>query len=177
MEITAILARGGNNVIGVNNQLPWYLPADLTFFKQKTLGRHIIMGRKCFESIVKPLPKRVNIVVTRDMFYIANGVLIAHSIEEALFLAAEAGETEAMILGGAEIYRQAMPFCNRLLITDVNTSPEGDVYFTEPEWSEWEEVWSEAHLADDRNLFDYTFREFKRIRGLELPDFSLFEPY
>jgi dihydrofolate reductase len=121
------------------------------------------MGRKCFDSIVKPLPKRVNIVVTRDLYFAASGVLVAHSIEDALMMAADNGETEAMILGGAQIYDQSMLYWHKLLLTDVDYAPEADVFFTEPNWADFKEVWSESHEPDEKNKYAYTFREFARI--------------
>ena len=103
MTISAIVATAKNNVIGRNNEIPWYLPADLKYFKKTTIGHHIIMGRKSFLSICRPLPKRTNIIVTRDPFFMASGCIVCHSIQEALNMAKENGDDEAFIIGGGQI--------------------------------------------------------------------------
>ncbi len=162
MRISAIVAVARNGVIGRDNQIPWYLPADLKFFKRTTLHHHVIMGRRSFLSIGRPLPKRTNIVVTRDPFFVASGVLIAHSVEEALLLARQAEEKEAFIIGGSQIYAASMPYWHRLYLTEVDTEPEGDTFFPEMEWSEWQLVKEERHEPDDRNEFGYTFKILDR---------------
>lgn len=156
MQISIIVARTENNVIGKDNQIPWYLPADLKYFKQTTVGHHIIMGRKCYESIGKPLPGRINIVITRQKKYEAPGCLVVHSLEHALDIARIQGEDEAFIIGGAEIYRLALEQTTRLYITEVHAKVEGDVFF--PEIGEdWILISEQHNDADDRNEFDYTF--------------------
>ena len=164
MIISAIVAAAKNNVIGKDNQIPWYLPADLIYFKKTTLGHHVIMGRKCFRSIGKPLPKRVNIVLTRDPFFSADGVLVAHSVEEALGLAYDDGAEEVFILGGGEIYRDSMDLWDKLYLTEVDIEPEGDVFFPEIVPSEWVETWREAHEPDAKNEFAYTYRLLERVQ-------------
>jgi dihydrofolate reductase len=128
MIVSAIVAVAKNGVIGAEGQIPWYLPADLAWFKKTTLGHHIIMGRNSFHSIGRPLPKRTNIVVTRDPFFSAEGVLIAHSVEEALGMAFDNGETEAFIIGGGQIYKESIDLWDKLYLTSVETEPEGDVF-------------------------------------------------
>lgn len=163
MLVSAIVAVGNNRVIGKDNDLPWYLPADLRYFKKTTLGRHIIMGRKCYESIGQPLPKRTNIVLTRNAFFTGTGLIVAHSIEEALQLAADNGETEAMILGGGEIYRQSVPLWDRLYLTQVDVDvPDGDTFFPELDPAQWTLVREEAHDPDEKNPHAYAFRVYER---------------
>lgn len=158
MTVSAIAAIARNRAIGKDNQIPWYLPADLQYFKKTTLHHHIIMGRKSFESIGRPLPNRTNIVVTRDPFFVATGCVITHSVEEALAWAEANGETEAFIIGGGEIYRQSWPYIDRLYLTEVDTEVEGDVFFPALEESEWTEISKDAHLPDEKNALPYVFR-------------------
>jgi dihydrofolate reductase len=162
MTISAIAATARNNVIGKDNQIPWYLPEDLKFFKRTTIGHHIIMGRKNFLSIGRPLPKRTNVVITRDPFFTATGCIMAHSLDEALEIAKRNGEDEAFIIGGGEIYRQSLPYWDKLYLTEVDLEVEGDVFFPEIDESEWEEISSEPHKADEKNPCDFTFRVFER---------------
>jgi len=164
MIISAIVAVAQNNVIGKNGAIPWYLPADLRFFKQTTLNHHVIMGRRSFDSIGRPLPKRTNVVITRDPFFIGTGCIVAHSVEEALRIARDHGETEAFIIGGGEIYRQSMPFWDRLYLTRVDAAIEGgDAFFPQIDIDEWEIVASQAFPADEKNEFSYTFLRMDRI--------------
>lgn len=163
MIVSAIVAVAKNNVIGKDNQIPWYLPADLSWFKRTTLGHHILMGRNCFRSIGRPLPKRTNIVITRDPFFTADGVLVAHSIEEALGMAYDAGETEAFIIGGGEIYRDSADLWDKLYLTEVELETEGDVFFPAMEPSEWQEIWRESHTVDEKNEYPYVFSILERV--------------
>lgn len=162
MIVSAIVAAAKNNVIGKDNQIPWYLPADLAYFKKTTLNHYVIMGRKCYDSVGRPLPKRTNIVVTRDPFFTAEGVIVAHSMEEALGIAFDGGETEVFILGGGHIYRESLDIWDKLYLTEVDIEPEGDVYFPEIDHSEWRETWREAHEADAKNEYAYVFRILER---------------
>ncbi len=167
MLVSAIVATAHGGVIGKDNQIPWYLPADLTYFKRTTLNHHIIMGRNCFESIGRPLPKRTNIVITRDTFFTATGVLVAHSVEEALGIAYDNEETEAFIIGGGVIYRETIDICDKLYLTEVDLTVKGDVFFPDIDFSEWKEVWSESHEADEKNEYDYRFRVLERIESTD----------
>lgn len=163
MTLSAIVAISSNNVIGKDNDLPWYLPADLKYFKKTTLGHPVIMGRKSYESIGRPLPKRTNIIVTRDPFYISSNILVTHSMEEAISLAEDINNDEVFIIGGAMIYESSLPYLNRMYITEVQTDIEGDTFF--PEWSqeEWRLVSEDHHTADEKNEFDYAFKVYERI--------------
>ena len=163
MIISAIVARAENNIIGKDNDLPWHLPNDLKWFKAKTLNRHIIMGRKSFESISKPLPRRTNIVVTRDRAFFHSGIEVVHSIDEALMFAHAAGEEEAFILGGGKIYEQTKDLWHRLYLTEVHASPEGDTFFPEIDTSQFNVSFEESHKADERHKYAYTFKILDRI--------------
>ena len=162
MTISAIVAIAKNNVIGKDNDIPWYLPADLKYLKKTTLNHHIIMGRNCYESIGKPLPKRTNVVLTRNPFFIVSNCYVTHSIEEALELAKDNGEEEAFIIGGAQIYGQSMDLWDKLYLTEVDLEVEGDVILPEINFDEWELISEEKHQADEKNEHDYTFKVFQR---------------
>lgn len=165
MLISSIVAMAHNRVIGDDtNNIPWHLPADLKYFKKKTTGHHIIMGRKCFESIGRPLPNRTNIVLTRDPYFIATGVLIAHSLEEALEIAYENGEQEAFIIGGGMIYELSQKYWDKLYITEVDLDVKGSVYFPELNLSEWNQSFEEAHMPDLKNKYPYIFKIYDRIQ-------------
>lgn len=164
MIISAIVAMAKNRVIGRANDIPWYLPADLKYFKKTTLNHHIVMGRKCFESIGRPLPKRTNIVITRNPFFIASGCIITHNLEEAVGIAKANGETEVFIIGGGQIYDIAMPHIDRLYLTEVDLEVDGDVFFPELAMDEWQVVSEEKHQADEKNEFDYGFKVLERKR-------------
>ncbi len=167
MIVSAIVAISQNGVIGKDNQIPWYLPADLKYFKRTTLHHHVIMGRQTFASIGRPLPLRTNIIVTRDPFFIAAETLVAHSVEEALSIALDAGETEVFIIGGGQIYRQSLPYWDKVYLTRVETIIEGDIFFPELSPLAWRKISSEQHPADDRNEFPYRFEIYERIPSLE----------
>lgn len=163
MIISAIVARSKNNVIGLGGQIPWYLSADLKYFKKTTLNHHVIMGRKTFESIGRPLPKRTNVVITRDIYFAASGCVIAHSVEEALELAKRNEEQEAFIIGGSEIYKLSLPYLDKIYLTEVLAEFEGDKFFPELDFSNWKEVKSEAFDADEKNQYPYVFRVLEKI--------------
>lgn len=163
MTVSAIVAIAKNRVIGHQNQIPWYLPADLKYFKKVTTGHHVIMGRKSYESIGRPLPNRTNVVITRDPYFIATGCMVVHSLLEALEFAQSNGETEAFVIGGGEIYQQSWPYLDRIYLTEVETAPEGSVFFPAMDENEWIAVSAEAHLADEKNEFPYVFKVFNRV--------------
>lgn len=168
MLVSAIVATDRHRAIGKDNDIPWYLPADLNYFKRTTLNHHIVMGRNTFESIGRPLPKRTNVVLTRNPFFTATGVLTAHSIAEALTLALDNGEAEVFIIGGGEIYRQALPYLDRIYLTEVDTLiPDAEVFFPALEPDEWIEIGREEHGADDKNPHDYVFRTLQRTHEEE----------
>jgi len=162
MIISTIVATAKNNIIGKDNDIPWYLPADLKYFKKTTLNHHIIMGRNCYESIGRPLPKRTNVIITRNPFFIASNCLVTHSIHEALAIAKANGEEEVFIIGGGQIYNQSKDLWDRIYLTEVDLEVDGDVFFPEIDKDEWTETLSEAHKADEKNPHDYCFKVLKR---------------
>ena len=162
MIISAIVAVAKNNVIGKDNDIPWYLPADLKYFKKMTLDHHIIMGRKSFESIGRPLPKRTNIIVTRNPFFIASNCLVTNSVEEALTIAQDHEESEAFIIGGAQIYDLTKDYWDRLYLTEVDLEVEGDVRFPKLDMADWILVSENPQRADEKNKYDYNFKIYER---------------
>ncbi|WP_425283425.1 dihydrofolate reductase [Halomonas daqiaonensis] len=144
IPVAMIAAMSRNRVIGVDNQLPWYLPEDLKFFKRMTQAKPLVMGRKTFESIGRPLPGRLNIVATRDPRFQHDGIRVCHDLESALRLADQQatidGVEEIMVMGGAQIYTQALPYSSRLYLTEVDIEVEGDARFPELDMAEWQEV-------------------------------------
>lgn len=162
MRLSIIVAMSENRVIGRNNQLPWHLPADLKRFKQLTTGHAVVMGRKTFDSIGKPLPNRRNIVITRDKTFHAEGIDVAHGLDEAIALVKD--QDEVFIAGGAEIFREAAGGADRMYITLVHAEVEGDVFFPEIDWSEWALIEDEKHEADQKNAFPMSFRRYERVR-------------
>ena len=167
MIVSTIVATAHNNVIGKDNQIPWYLPADLAYFKRTTLDHHVLMGRNSLRSIGRPLPKRTNIVITRDPFFKADGVKVAHSVEEALGMADDNGETEVFIIGGGEIYRDSMELWDKIYLTEVDMEVEGDVFFPTLDPAEWRETWRETNAPDAKNEWAYTFRILERVEEVE----------
>jgi dihydrofolate reductase len=144
--------------IGVDNKLPWRLSADLKRFRELTMGHHIIVGRKTFESIGRPLPGRRMIVVTRDRNYKAEGCDLAHSVEDATRLARERGESEAFICGGAEIYAQSIEIADRMYLTFVDAEVAADTFFPEFDEQKWDELESVYQPADEKNQYPFTFK-------------------
>ena len=158
MIISAIVAAATNRVIGVDNDLPWRLPKDLKWFKEKTLHRHVIHGRKSFESLPFPLPKRINIVVTRDRAYYHNHAIVVHSIDEALAYAKAEGEEEAFILGGGNIYAQTQDLWDKLYLTEVHATPDGDTYFPEVNLENYNSIFEETDQPDEKHEYAFTFK-------------------
>jgi len=162
MRVSIIAAQAENGIIGRGGQLPWRLKADLRRFKKLTLGHTIIMGRKTWESIGRPLPGRRMIVISRQLGYQAEGVDVVTSLEDALALAQSAGEEEAFVIGGAEIYRLALAKADRLYITLVLAEVDGDTKFPEVEWETWTRIDSESCDADAENEYPTLFYSFER---------------
>jgi dihydrofolate reductase len=160
MRVSLIAAMAENRVIGVDNRLPWHLPEDLKHFRRLTTGHTVIMGRKNYESIGKPLPQRRNIVVSRRPDFQATGCTVVHSIEEAMTVAGD--EPEVFVIGGAEIYRQTMARADRLFLTLVHANVDGDTFFPELENGHWQETARERHEPDDRHRFAYSFITYER---------------
>ena len=162
MVISQIVAASLNNVIGVDGGLPWHMPTDMKYFKEKTLGHYIVTGRKNYEAEGKALPGRVNIVLTRNREYTIPDGVVVHTMEEAIEIARKAGETELFIVGGEEIYKLAMPVTDRIYLTRIHTKVEGDTFYPEPDPEIWKQVSVERHQKDKRNPFDYDFFVFER---------------
>jgi len=168
MKLALIVAMAKNHVIGINNNLPWHLSEDLKYFKRVTMGKPIIMGRKTFESIGKPLPGRTNIVVTRNANYQVEGVKVVHSLKAAMELcesiAVIDGCEEAMVIGGAELYQQALPLADYLYLTEVHAEVEGDAFFPEFDRSDWQEIARENFRAVEPNPYNYSFMVLEKIQ-------------
>jgi dihydrofolate reductase len=165
--ISLIVAMAQNGVIGRDNTLPWRLPEDLKRFKTFTLGKPLLMGRKTFESIGRPLPGRDNFVLTRDRSWSAAGVSVVHSVEEAL--ASAAGNQELVAIGGAEIYRLVLPFARRIYLTHVHADVPGDTYFPEFDATQWADVECRVHPADERHAYPVTFVTLERRNAPATP--------
>jgi dihydrofolate reductase len=153
--ISIIVALSENNVVGVKNQLPWKLSADLKRVKALTMGHHIIMGRKTYESIGKPLPGRTNVIITRNKDFKAEGCVIARSLEHALEISKD--DSEVFIFGGGEIFRDAMNLASKIYMTRVHTSIKGDTHFPEVKPFDWRIIHLEEFKADEKNEYDYSF--------------------
>lgn len=158
--LTIIAAVAKNNALGKNNQLIWHLPADLKRFKKITSGHHVIMGRKTFDSLGKPLPNRTTIIITRNANFKAAGCIIVNSLTEAVKIAAI--DENPFILGGAEIYKQAIDVADILDLTIVHKEFDADVFFPEIDPTIWKETSREDLKADDKNKYDYSFVTFKK---------------
>lgn len=161
MELSLFVAAAENNVIGNNNQLPWYLPTDLARFKALTTGHPVIMGRKTYQSIGKPLPNRHNIIITRDSDFHAPGCTIVDSLQAAMHAAEQDASAEVFVIGGASIYQLAMPLAQTIYLTRVHAQIPGDTFF-ELNPADWEITTNQRHTADDKNPYDYSFITLKR---------------
>jgi dihydrofolate reductase len=158
--ITIIAAIANNSALGLNNKLIWHLPEDLKRFKSVTKGHHIIMGRKTFESLRKPLPNRTSIIITRNKNYKVPNCIVVNSLKDALEKAKE--DANPYILGGSEIYKLAMPIADRLDLTLVHHKFKADAFFPEINTTIWEETSRKDFKADDLNKYDYSFVTYKR---------------
>ncbi len=163
MNLSIIVAIGEGNVIGKKNGLPWYLPADLKHFKQLTSGHAIIMGRKTYESLGRPLPNRTNVVLAREMDFAPAGVIVAHSLEEAFALLVVQNDSEAFVIGGGEIFRQALDNVTTLYVTEVRHRFDGDIYFPIIDPMCWKEVARERGVQDEKNIYEYYFVTYRRV--------------
>jgi dihydrofolate reductase len=160
MRRSLVVAMSRNGVIGRNNQLPWRLPADLAFFKRTTLGHPVIMGRRTYESIGKPLPGRVNIVLTHREDFAAPGCTVVHSMDEAYRAAGDAAEVS--IIGGSAIFAEALPKADTVYLTEVEADVEGDVFFPSFDRSRFRETELERHPADDRHAYPFRILRLDR---------------
>jgi dihydrofolate reductase len=161
--IAYVVAMDDNRLIGRDNDLPWRLPDDMRWFREKTMGKPCIMGRKTYDSLpdrFRPLPGRLNIVVTRNSGYEAPGAVVVHSVESAL--AAAGNVPEVIIVGGAYLFRELMPVVNRLYLTQVHGAAEGDVYFPDFDPRQWRETFRQNHPADERHNFGFTWLILER---------------
>lgn len=163
MRLSVIAAVAENGVIGRDNDLPWRLPADLKRFKRTTMGHHLLMGRKTFESIGKPLPGRTTVVISRGQPELPEGVRLASSLGEAIEIARAAGDDEAFVAGGEEIFTEALGTADRLYLTRVESEVEGDRFFPEIDHAEWRLLTSERRPQDERHAYAIEFQLLERI--------------
>ena len=165
MTLSFIVAVSDNNAIGRNNQLPWHLPEDLKFFKRTTLGKPVVMGRKSYESLGKPLPGRLNVVLSRqNNMELPEGVLLFNNIEDAVAAMAKTDNEEVFIIGGGKVFEQSMQLVDRMYITRVHgTIPDADVFFPNIDHTHWKLVWEEHHEKDEKHQYAYTFQRYERI--------------
>ncbi len=160
MTISIIVAFDERRLIGNNNQLPWHLPADLKHFKSITMGHTMIMGRKTFESIGKPLPGRVSIIISRQLHYSIAGCQVYSSLDSAIEACSHLDEV--FFIGGSQIFKAALPRASKLYITKIHHTFEGDTFFPEIDYNEWTETSSERHPADEKNPWDYSYINYQK---------------
>ena len=167
MKLAMIVAMAKNNVIGLNNDMPWHLPADLQWFKKTTLGSPIIMGRKTYESISRPLPGRLNIILSRDTELKIDGCTVVNSLEEALKTAEKADKTkdEIFITGGAHLYNKFLEQADTLYLTQIDADLAGDTFFPDYTKYNWQEVQRTEYVADDKNPYSLTFLKLERLKA------------
>ncbi|MGE0340817.1 MAG: dihydrofolate reductase [Xanthobacteraceae bacterium] len=167
LPLVIVVAVAENGVIGREQQLPWRIPGDLKHFKAVTMGKPLVMGRKTHESIGKPLPGRTNLVLTRDQDWRAEGVIIAHSLEEILRLANEdankTGANEIAIIGGSSLFEELLPSVSKIELTEVHASPEGDVYFPQYDRTSFRETRREGPMQGDKDEYAYSVVTLERI--------------
>lgn len=162
MIISQIVAVSLNKVIGKNNALPWKMPTDMAYFKKTTWGHHIITGRKNYEAEGKALPGRVNIVLTHNFDYKIPDGIVVHRFDDAIAIASQVDEEELFVVGGAEIYKLSIPFTDRIYLTRIHAVIEGDTFYPEPDWNEWELISKESHMKDEQNPYDFDFIIYER---------------
>ncbi|MCO5342440.1 type 3 dihydrofolate reductase [Aeromonas veronii] len=162
MKISMIAAMAHDRVIGKDNQMPWHLPADLAHFKRVTLGKPVLMGRKTFESIGRPLPGRRNLVISRNPGYQAEGIEVVSSVEAALALLAGSSVEELMVIGGGHLYAEMLPSADCLYLTRIDLAVEGDTRFPAFDDGQWQRVDCESHPADEKNPHPYSFETWQR---------------
>ena len=160
--ISLIVAASNNNAIGKQNNMLWHLPEDLKFFKNTTWGMPVIMGRKTFEAVGRPLPGRTNIIVTSNKNWKAENTISTSSIDEAIKVAVETNAREIFITGGGEIYKQTLPFADKVYLTRVDTIIDGDAFFPEMDLEIWEITFEKHVTADEKNKFDVTFQTWEK---------------
>lgn len=164
MILSLIVAVSDNNAIGRDNQLPWHLPEDLKFFKRTTMGKPVLMGRKTWESLGRALPGRLNIVISSQRLQLPHGVLLFHSLEEGMRRLQQEPADEGFVIGGGKIFEETMPQIDRMYITRVHTTIEdAHAFFPAVDHTHWHLAWHEAHGADDKHQYSYTFEKYERI--------------
>ena len=163
MTISLVVAASENNAIGKNNQLIWHLPNDLKFFKNTTWGFPVIMGRKSFESVNKPLPGRTNIVITTNPDWKVETVIVVKNLKDAIQKAAETNSKQIFIIGGGEIYKQSMDIADSIYITRVHADLEGDTFFPEIDKSKWKLTSNQDFEADEKHAYSYSFQIWEKI--------------
>lgn len=164
MKKTIVVACSLNNVIGKDNQLIWHMPADLKFFKATTMGHHLLLGRKTFESMGGALPGRTSIVITSNKDYVVpEGHFVANSIEEGISIAASLNLAQLMILGGAQVYEQTIDIADEIILTEIKAEFDGDAFFPKIDSNKWELTWHERHEKDQKNAYDYEFKKYLKI--------------
>jgi dihydrofolate reductase len=159
--LSIIVAVANDHVIGINNTLPWHLPEDLKRFKVLTMGHHIVMGRKTYESLGRLLPGRTTVIVTRNKQYQVEGAIVVHSIQQALTVCA--GDDEVFLIGGAELYQQGFEYADKLYLTKVNADFEGDAFLADLDLTQWDEIARESHLAENGLAFSYVTYQRRSI--------------
>jgi dihydrofolate reductase len=165
MIINHIVAKAQNNAIGKDNQLIWHLSNDLKFFRKVTTGHYLITGRKNYESIGRVLPNRIMIIVTRDKNFSAEGSIVVNSIAEAFDYLKNKNVAECFVIGGGEIYKETLDLTDKIFLTEVNCSPDADVFYPTLDENDWEVLLQESHQKDEKNPFDYTFKLLKRKKN------------
>lgn len=165
MILSFIVAVADNNAIGRGNQLPWHLPNDLKFFKRTTMGKPVLMGRKSYESLGKPLPGRLNIVIsTQKDLQLPEGVLLYSDLQQGVERLQQENTDEGFIIGGGKIFEQAMTLVERMYITRIHTTvADADAFFPDIDHTHWKLVWEEPHEADEQHAYSYTFQRYERI--------------
>jgi dihydrofolate reductase len=162
MLISLVVAAAKNNIIGNKGQLPWHLPNDMKFFKNVTWGMPVLMGRKTFEALGKPLAGRKNIVISRDNSIDNDKIVVVKNIEDAMFVARQTDAKELMVIGGGEIYKALFEKAGRIYITRVDAEPEGDTWFPVIDHKHWHLMSKKDHEADEKNAYNYSFQVWER---------------
>jgi len=165
MTISCIVAKTRNNVIGRDNKMPWHISDDLKYFKKITTGHTIVMGRKNYESIGRPLPGRTNIVITRDPCYTCCGCIVVNDIQKAIDYAKRHNETELFIIGGGQIYEQTKNLWDKMYITEIDVDLDGDVFFPDMDFSKWKLIDKECKNKSEKNEYDFCFTLYERINN------------
>ena len=166
-RLSLIVAVARNGVIGANGAIPWKLPDEQQLFKRLTLGHHIVMGRKTYESIGRLLPGRTTVIVTRQKDYVVPGAIVTHSLSDAINAAAR--DDEIFVIGGADLFREALPLADRIHLTTVDAEPEGDTFMPRIDLTEWQELASETHDSDERHAYRYRYALYERLVGASRP--------